>query len=1362
MATDDLSRAAYYPGKRYAGVKMQQGRVLTDDDFNEQERLNHEDKRLTRIDVIGASGSPDQGFAISNAGAGNGIDFTINAGTLYLGGLRLLLQQAQTFKLQEDRLQKADTDAPAGERYDMVYVETWQQTVSAVEDGELYEKALGGPDTTTRRRTMCRVKLHTDVGSVSCADAWSTVVSAIENSLGGEMSGKYALVSDALLTLDYEEGGDAENLCLPSVLAGYLGAENQAIRVQLTDPDHFTWCYDNGAPLYRVKIKDQSTLILLTEPKDQAHWPQAGQIVEILPWSAVLENGEKLAEELISGHFSRINDSYNPDSGEISLTTSISTDFGAAWEDRDDADDLRTTRFGSEDLEDIYYFMRVWDRGADRTSEPQIAVTAGPQVLGTTGLNITINGNHRLPGDHWIIAARPETPDQVVPWELEKERQPQGYCRFYTPLAVIHWQPGGDATAEPVVYDCRQTFQPLTALDCCCTITVGDGKISTGDFQTLEDALLNLPAQGGTICLLQGLHMTNSIIENRENIIIKGCGPQTKVVPNIGATDGVVFTIRDSKNIVVEYMDIAALDGAAFVMKGSELGALNTIAVRHTRILACNQAIRVVRGVRINIHNNSIRMLDKKNGDAAIYLQGEDSAIERNDILVVPAEKTPLIDQPDHGDTVDPLDPCAEFEFLFLNIIYFYSYIELYWNIVITAFPESPYKTEGGIQISGSSERVLIRDNRINGGAGNGITLGGQLDLSVMGEDVDVEEEDEQLDYHVNAINGYVAGAMSDKKGDALSGIQYSLINAAGQSVSNLSQDDGAFGMAATDGQHRIMVTTPGYAVSGIKSVAMGRTNYYLVSLKKVEVIDKPPNDDPLGFIYDLSIVSNHIVNMGLCGIGPPRIEIVGHGEISDINIADNRNNYLRKTRKQTYNRSLISVMGPKQAASVVIGLDVFRNHISDCLKTPFVTAMRDKARSRGYGGIVLLMCEDASIHENVIKNNGASHLEPVCGIVARGSLMDISDNKIINNGPLTANPLQSEMIAGIRGGIVLNVYAIPITSRIDSKVNALRSQSRVADLLQSNYAARMHDNVVSQPAGPALAIVAMGTLSILNNRLYSQISGPVQVGGLTVTPGAVYIANIARGYTVGLQQGQSPTPENDDATENGNHDTGGNDTLERLTNGMRISTNVTQLSMQQNFFSAYYGQSTLFNSNQVRLGLARNCPVSVLVTTLGDVGFSANQCDIDMYDAGLVGNTYLLGATVRATDNRFIEMVPSATGNGVEIDAGDSAGSDTNMRRDAVMMEYSNMTVGRVVGSVINQIYPLSLLTQSFLANITSHNQGYHCIIALPPPVANNNLPTVFAGNQMPAGEACSALGRIILQALAVGLKQDVLTLLR
>ena len=65
------------------------------------------------------------------------------------------------------------------------------------------------------------------------------------------------VLSKARLTVDFTVGDPTQDPCKPRVTGGYLGAENQAIRVQLSAADRLLWAYDNGEPLYRVQIEQR-------------------------------------------------------------------------------------------------------------------------------------------------------------------------------------------------------------------------------------------------------------------------------------------------------------------------------------------------------------------------------------------------------------------------------------------------------------------------------------------------------------------------------------------------------------------------------------------------------------------------------------------------------------------------------------------------------------------------------------------------------------------------------------------------------------------------------------------------------------------------------------------------------------------------------------------------------------------------------------------------------------------------------------------------------------------------------------------------------------------------------------------------
>src|SRR5437660_742157 len=76
--------------------------------------------------------------------------------------------------------------------------------------------------------------------------------------------------------------------CDTAAPGGFLGAENQLIRVQIAAPApggqaRLLWGYDNASSLYRFTPQsDGSTLQLGRPPVDAFHSPRQGQVVEVL------------------------------------------------------------------------------------------------------------------------------------------------------------------------------------------------------------------------------------------------------------------------------------------------------------------------------------------------------------------------------------------------------------------------------------------------------------------------------------------------------------------------------------------------------------------------------------------------------------------------------------------------------------------------------------------------------------------------------------------------------------------------------------------------------------------------------------------------------------------------------------------------------------------------------------------------------------------------------------------------------------------------------------------------------------------------------------------------------------------------
>ncbi len=559
MATTDLSRKTHDPRYHRRQVLGQVGRVLTDEDISAIGDVAFDETRADRLGIIGAHGTSNHGFRVSAAAMDDGfIDFTLEAGDYWIGGHRATLLDDTTFRLQPDWLTRPEFPLPNAPRHDLVVLELFTLPVSATEQEASADPGLGGPDTVAHLRMMARVRLETDLAEGACHDLWSETLGRWELAGDGTLDpDDHGLRGDGELSVGFTDASGAMDLCSPDIAQGFLGAANRAIRVQMTSPNTFCWGFENGGRLMRAQVDAAGTgLTLLTEPLDEAHWPSVGQVIEVLPWGAVDFNGEKLAGEDDATHFTTATTGYVPETGELTLTDALPPGFNDAWQSRPDSADLQTTRFG-EDAQQPFVFVRVWDRGEDRTSAPELAIGVDVE-LGLTGLTVTHGGTVLRRGDAWSIAVRPNAPDDLAPWELHVGTQPISRTRFYAPLAHLDWDGAGGLQ----ITDCRTRFRPLTRLNDCVTLRVGDGSASHGDYDRIQDAVDALPATGGRILVLPGEYDEHVTLSQLGDIRIEGCGPRTLVRPadpeNGIPDDTPIFTIEGCTNITLKDMAIEA------------------------------------------------------------------------------------------------------------------------------------------------------------------------------------------------------------------------------------------------------------------------------------------------------------------------------------------------------------------------------------------------------------------------------------------------------------------------------------------------------------------------------------------------------------------------------------------------------------------------------------------------------------------------------------------------------------------------------------------------------------------------------------------------------------------------------------
>lgn len=697
MSAIDLSREATDFRKHYNSIRMQQGRVLDDQTINEQARIIEEDMRRTRINTIGVYGSPDDGFLVKDFMVVDAKPtFTLSAGETYLGGLYLSLEQDQAFHLQKDWINfHFDNDWPdapeEGEsRIDLAYLQAWQQPVAAIEDSELFEVALGGPDTSMRVKTMSRVGIRTNVILDECSEAWQQIQADWVDD--GVLNEEMELATDARIQVTYSAPAEPADLCSLGMDGGYLHHENQTIRVQMTSDATFTWGFYNASLLYRARVTTSGGALvrieLLNEPKDSLHWPLQDQTVEIIPWSAVLPNGERIAE--LDGMFAKVSSSYNPEDASFLIDTPVPADFGTHWESRDDVDE-----FFDGTVDERFYYVRVWNRGDDLVSPAEIPIANGQ--LGNTGLEVNFQGGPLRRNLFWIIAARTASPNTVIPWELEAVNGARAYGvkNYQAPLALIRWTTIGGLTSGELIHDCRIPYQPLTRIKNCCTYTVGDGNISNGNFQRIQDAINALPPSGGKICLLPG-EFNENIVINKSGVTIEGCGERTRLV---ALTSEPTFLIGEVNQVHLKYFSITAHPEGIGVhvaagQQGQSFIPTNLSFKQLILKAAARSALQIDAARFVEVLDNSVIMEDVPSDFHSFFITGDDVSIEHNRLLV--------------ARRFDPAVGAAI-------------------NQSVSGFASA---ARGGLHIGGTSERVRIIDNLIQGGVSNGITLGTVEDIN--------------------------------------------------------------------------------------------------------------------------------------------------------------------------------------------------------------------------------------------------------------------------------------------------------------------------------------------------------------------------------------------------------------------------------------------------------------------------------------------------------------------------------------------------------------------------------------------------------------------------------------------------------
>lgn len=543
--------------------------------------------------------------------------------------------------------------------------------------------------------------------------------------------------------------------CCMTAGVGYSGAENQLYRVEIHSAGGpggagatFKWSRENASVQTAVTNvgagstnagQAAASLTVQSLGRDQVLGFQNGNWIEI--------TDEWHDNAGLPGELYKI-DHVDIPTSSIILTSQLSPSFSSAtivsnkytrivrW---DQAGWVYHVESGNQE-QDVDLDAALSSGALKGTLGIPIPSDGSPVVL-ENGVAVTFNlsstsGNF-LPMDFWTFTTRAS--DGSIQQPISPA--PQGIAHHFTNLGTVTF-----STSSGGATDCRTGWPPASGSQCgcCCTVTVGDGKTSFGQFTSIQKAVDSL-THGGDISILCGDFYENILIQDKANITIHGCGEKTRILSpslqtgagttsNSGSTAinvPAVFSIARSANISIRSMVIQADDASIGILMDQPAwssSAQDRIAIYlpGNKFITISdiefkaQGVQAIVALDVNslfVRDNVINMLDTGNVFPAVYLSGEHLWFERNTVNILAPLRTLIKENvmPGNirsGNTQSGTSTSSA-----------------------AAQGQTAISGSGGVQVGGPSSDVWIVENQITGGSRNGITLGNLIALDSSGND---------------------------------------------------------------------------------------------------------------------------------------------------------------------------------------------------------------------------------------------------------------------------------------------------------------------------------------------------------------------------------------------------------------------------------------------------------------------------------------------------------------------------------------------------------------------------------------------------------------------------------------------------
>lgn len=434
----DFTRSTFKPKKHYSSVRMQQGRLQLDADWNEQVDIQTYLLQTHAQDVIGLCGAPEAESDRNLDATANfkiiqtedGQDLKIGAGQIYVDGILCKLEEETKYTQQANYPNAQKIDLSSGEEgIYIAYLDVWQRHISAIEDPDIREVALNGADTTTRTQTIAQVKLgflHKDDTKADPQQFIDDKKNKKQAKLTADRVSATSILETHLYRVEIHQGGNTSD-----------NGNNRAT---------FKWSRDNGTVVSEIESIAENIITISQTSYDRWQSSQPDQ------WLEIIDEERELAGQ--PGTLVRLVQVFD---NKLVCDTRVLDNSGNSLFQPVSAQQARDRKLK----------VRRWDYTSD-TSDPSniggIPISIAWIPLGNEGIQVKFESDSfYTTGDYWLIPTRAIT--REIEWSRDKDNTPlaqpaEGIHHHYCALAKLTYKNRSFKTSDDS--DLRKTFPPLT------------------------------------------------------------------------------------------------------------------------------------------------------------------------------------------------------------------------------------------------------------------------------------------------------------------------------------------------------------------------------------------------------------------------------------------------------------------------------------------------------------------------------------------------------------------------------------------------------------------------------------------------------------------------------------------------------------------------------------------------------------------------------------------------------------------------------------------------------------------------------------------------------------------------------------